>query len=112
MSRAAYQREWSKTPAGRLAEERKRVSRHYRRMKLMRQYGMTVADYERMRREQGWRCGICHKKTLKTLAVDHDHITGAVRGLLCLPCNRALGLLKDDLSIVESAANYLRERAG
>ena len=47
----------------------------------------------------------------KSLAIDHDHQTGKIRGLLCMHCNTALGLLKDDIGTFESAAAYLRKHA-
>lgn len=43
------------------------------------------------------------------LVVDHDHTTGKVRGLLCHNCNRALGLLQDNKSYLQSAINYLKK---
>jgi hypothetical protein len=42
------------------------------------------------------------------LAIDHDHVTGDIRGLLCHACNVALGLLNDDPELLEAAAGYLR----
>jgi hypothetical protein len=41
------------------------------------------------------------------IVVDHCHTTGAIRGLLCHNCNRALGLLKDDINVIKNAINYL-----
>lgn len=62
-----------------------------------REYGITVEDYDRMFEEQKGLCKLCgrnpHTKT--RLSVDHNHATGQVRGLLCVPCNRSLGLLED-----------------
>lgn len=54
-------------------------------------YGITLDEYERLFIEQNGLCAICKAEPIKyKLAVDHDHDTGAVRGLLCPPCNRAL----------------------
>jgi len=66
-------------------------------------YGITAEQYEEMNRLQGGRCLICgqaergtRRGIPKTLAVDHDHDTGEIRGLLCSKCNTAIGLLDDD----------------
>lgn len=75
-------------------------------------YGITQADYERKLAEQGGGCAICESKETRgkhSFSVDHCHKTGNVRGLLCNNCNRAIGLLSDDLSIVYSAAHYLEK---
>ncbi|WP_424923390.1 endonuclease VII domain-containing protein [Actinocrispum wychmicini] len=61
---------------------------------------------------QGGRCAICQRATGrgKRLAVDHNHATGEVRGLLCKPCNRdVLGHLRDDVSAFERAIVYLTD---
>lgn len=64
---------------------------------------------------QGGVCAICKgpetKPNAKYLAVDHDHATGAVRGLLCNNCNRAIGLLGDDAERLIAGADYLRGEA-
>jgi hypothetical protein len=77
-----------------------------------RQYGITVEDYNRMFEEQGGRCKICetHQSELsKALAVDHDHSTGRVRGLLCHRCNTALGLMNDDPRTIRKMIAYLSD---
>ena len=50
---------------------------------------------------------LCHKSPLRA-CVDHDHTTGEVRGVLCDKCNRLLGSAKDDISILQSAIDYLK----
>jgi hypothetical protein len=61
--------------------------------------------------EQNYRCAICgtDKPTGKwvVFAVDHCHVTGKVRGLLCNECNRGMGLLRDDATLLRKAADYL-----
>jgi hypothetical protein len=64
------------------------------------------AEYNRMFADQGGRCAICQAE-LPQLVVDHDHATGLVRGLLCANCNCGIGFLRDDISILHSAARYL-----
>jgi len=65
-----------------------------------------------MHRKQRGRCGICGKKLrskrYKAFAVDHDHKTGRIRGLLCAKCNTALGLLDDDIERLERAAKWIK----
>lgn len=82
---------------------------------LTRSYNITLDDYWCMLRAQNHTCAICggegfimnkDKHKLK-LVVDHCHTTGKVRGLLCHNCNRALGLLKDDVVIMNKAVEYL-----
>lgn len=83
---------------------------------LEKQYGVTRDMYEQMDKMQNNLCAICHQPetareslrgTLKRLCVDHDHVTGKVRGLLCGHCNRALGNFKDDIQVVKNAVAYL-----
>jgi hypothetical protein len=82
---------------------------------LMSDYGINLDQYRLMLTLQNNCCAICkvHKDTFtNALHVDHNHITGKVRGLLCLSCNRALGLLKDNKDLFLSAANYLEVTDG
>ena len=86
---------------------------HARRMKYKRMYGITIEDYDRMLEAQGYRCAICRTDepggSGARFAVDHNHDTGNVRGLLCNNCNRGLGHLQDSVLILEQAINYLNE---
>lgn len=74
------------------------------------QYGMTIATYDALLAGQNGVCAIC-KETCSTgnrLAVDHDHSTGRIRGLLCRRCNLFLGVLEDvDAGWPEVARHYL-----
>lgn len=83
--------------------------RHYtnenRRAKTLKRYSITVADYDIMLASQNGKCGICLSET--KLVVDHDHDTGAVRGLLCSECNLGLGKFKDDLDLLKMAVKYV-----
>ena len=76
----------------------------------MRQYGITIEEYEILVAEQNNGCAICNASTGsngKRLSVDHNHQTGEVRGLLCDDCNTALGKFKDDPSLLAKAITYL-----
>ena len=80
-----------------------------RRAHKFRRYGLSLADFERLCEAQGDRCAICRSPETDgwDLAVDHDHMTGKVRGLLCRRCNAGLGLLRDDEQLLRRAADYL-----
>jgi hypothetical protein len=74
-------------------------------------FGLTSQDYENLLKSQNNCCAICksHKDTFsKRLSVDHCHNTLKIRGLLCQSCNMALGLLKDSISNLDSAINYIK----
>lgn len=60
---------------------------------------------------QGGRCAICRREPEqgRRLAVDHDHATGEVRGLLCKACNTALGMFRDDVASLARAIGYLAD---
>lgn len=103
--------------------ERRRSLKSVKRRRdinYMANYGITVDDYDRMFIEQNGLCKICrqeetavHKKTnkLRLLSIDHCHTTGRVRGLLCGDCNRAIGIMKDDIKRLESAIKYLKDNS-
>jgi len=75
---------------------------------LKRIYGITLEEYNKVLEEQEGVCKICKcSDPVRRLAVDHDHATGKVRGLLCNNCNRGLGHLKDDPKILTEAIKYL-----
>lgn len=74
-------------------------------------YGLTSSDVDEMERRQGGGCAICGDPLSIDLNIDHCHTTGAVRGLLCGPCNRGLGCFLDDPGRVRSALGYLLEHA-
>lgn len=87
-----------------------------REYNLRNKYGMTIADYARMLQEQEGRCAICGSDSPRgryaNFAVDHDHETGQVRGLLCYPCNVGLGNYGDDPELLQRAIDYLVQHAG
>jgi hypothetical protein len=91
----------------------KRVKRKVRAAYLERKYGISFAGYQRLWRDQHGCCAVCKapldpdRMEAHSACLDHDHLTGAVRGLLCSVCNRALGLLQDDPAILHNAICYL-----
>lgn len=76
---------------------------------LMRKYGLSLEQYDRMLAVQGGGCGICSRPARddSSLHVDHDHATGAVRGLLCFSCNNALADFREDRKLLRNAIGYL-----
>lgn len=98
-------------------KERRRITA--RRVGQSRQrLGVSPEMYAAMLAAQQGLCAICKQPNSasnrldgepKALAVDHNHKTGEIRKLLCDPCNRALGLFQDSVSILERAVEYLKE---
>jgi hypothetical protein len=83
----------------------------FKNIDLKRTHGITIDDYNKMLKEQDHKCKICKKSnpsSKRTLAVDHDHKTGKIRGLLCYGCNRALHTL-DNSDLFEAAVDYLNK---
>lgn len=80
-----------------------------RRNELRRKYGITEKVYSQILEAQGGVCAICGNPSSpgKSLAVDHDHESGAIRGLLCFECNTGLGKFRDSLDLLETAHAYL-----
>ena len=87
----------------------KKLSVFWRR--LARFYGISREQYEVLLARQGGVCGICRKPPQEPLCVDHSHITGRVRGLLCRKCNTGLGSYDDDASLMAAGIAYLRKAA-
>ena len=80
------------------------------RGKRIRSYGITEAMFDQMMINQDGKCYICKSDNgAIALCIDHDHLTGKVRGLLCNKCNRGLGLFSDDVVLLKRAMNYLLE---
>lgn len=76
------------------------------------QFGLAKGEYTYLLTSQGGVCLICGDAgDGRNLAVDHDHDTGAVRGLLCQQCNTGLGLFKDNSARLIRASEYLQARA-
>lgn len=83
----------------------------------LKEYGLTIDDYNNLLKKQKYKCAICecdvsnklenHKP--RPLYVDHNHKNGNVRGLLCRNCNFVLGHAKDNIVILEKAIKYLKE---
>lgn len=80
--------------------------------RLKRKFGISIEQYDEMLKNQDGRCAICetHRSWFRqAFAVDHNHKTGKIRGLLCAACNTAIGKLKEDLEIIRRAMIYLQK---
>lgn len=124
-ARREYNRDYGK---GHYARNRERVLEKNKAWRLanaekirdrdLRSFGITATEYDAILARQGGVCAICgqpetrvvHGK-LTRLAVDHDHETGAVRGLLCYFCNTGIGLFREDASILAAAIKYIEGKA-
>ena len=83
---------------------------------LRREYGITLDEYNQKHREQAGRCAVCRKPEAVRvsatgkpyrLSVDHDHATGAVRGLLCRRCNTLVWALEDNHTTLDAVRGYI-----
>src|SRR3990167_9403318 len=81
--------------------------------RLKRTFGIGLAEYYEILKKQGNGCAICGtKKPSKgriMLSVDHDHVSGRIRGVLCSQCNAALGLFRDRILFLQRAIKYLED---
>lgn len=86
---------------------------------LHRLYGLSVVDWDTLYKKQHGVCAICQQpetkfnnksKGTQRLSVDHNHVTGKVRGLLCHRCNVVLGQVEDDCALVIHVLQYLEAR--
>jgi len=87
---------------------------HYRDKELRRTFGITLTQYRAKLAEQGGVCAVCGSDEVAerngkalALAVDHDHDTDELRGILCISCNTGIGKLRDDPKLLRRAAEYL-----
>lgn len=75
-------------------------------------FGVTFYRLFLLYKKQDGKCAICEKEIIfpsKQCNVDHDHVTGSIRGLLCLNCNTAIGLFSDNIQFLKNAIKYLGE---
>jgi len=87
---------------------------HYWRIRKL---GLTFSfeDAQRLRFKQGNQCAICERPETargRTLSLDHNHVTGKVRGFLCSNCNNGLGRFKDSSQLLQNAILYLEHTNG
>lgn len=122
----AYKKNWKAENAVSQAEYQKAYMADYQvkpdvqyktwERNLRRNYRMTPDDFNKLWKAQDGKCAICQVdmqprgRKSDAAAVDHNHATGEVRGLLCRSCNHGIGNLKDNPEVLMAAAEYLIER--
>lgn len=90
-------------------ERKRRQRRSAHNSHLKKSYGITIEDYDKILEAQGGTCAICDGGTTKRhFAVDHNHKTGQIRGLLCARCNMGLAKFMDKIINVQRALAHLR----
>jgi len=88
----------------------KKTSRGYQRWRrIEKEYGLTKGLFEELKERQVNCCAICARLFTddSKIHIDHCHKTNKVRGLLCGPCNQALGLFQETTAILKKAQDYL-----
>lgn len=93
----------------------RQLSPHIEKGRALREsFGISLEQYQEMHNEQDGKCKICGQPEtqkrngkVRALAVDHNHKTGKIRGLLCSDCNTGIGKLKEDVEILQNAIRYL-----
>jgi hypothetical protein len=81
-----------------------RCNKCYYRRKTAHRYGISQDEYERI---LSFGCAICG--STERMNLDHDHLTGAIRGALCNNCNRGIGMFNDRPDLMRNAASYLEQ---
>lgn len=94
-----YEQEYNRRPGRR---ERKLESG--KRSAVKAKYGLTLEKYAELLRDP---CGICGGPSG---TLDHNHVTGRVRGALCDNCNKGMGCLRDDVALLKAAIRWLETR--
>jgi hypothetical protein len=102
---------------GRLEKRRQynaKTKHHAQEYQLKKKFGIDANQYDKLLLSQNGKCAICETPKCRynrRFAVDHDHNTGQIRGLLCGQCNTAIGLLQSDSNpaVIEKAVTYLRK---
>lgn len=107
-----------KTEKAKQSRDKRRATKKYKQARrkywLKAKYNISPDVYKQLLEKQNGKCAICNQKEtvsnqfcIMQLAVDHDHKTGKIRGLLCKNCNQAIGLLNERIDYLENAKQYL-----
>ena len=109
--------EWYLSNKNTEAFKNKRTVELSRKTRIKNRYNLSIEKFDEMIKKQNNKCAICNQPEFKirygkiqSLAIDHDHLTGKIRGLLCNNCNRAIGLMHDSIETLKNAVAYLEQR--
>lgn len=108
-------REYGRESIRRQREKSPERYRAYTRKSKLKQFcekvGITLEDFHRFNQQQNGRCRLCGEPPISgfRLLVDHSHITGKFRGLLCTGCNTGLGMFRDNPNLLRKAAEYVEK---
>lgn len=89
------------------AKHRDKVRATTRRIRIRREYGLSVEEYDRIMARGCAICGEPYKPGPGGTALDHDHVTGQIRAALCRRCNQGIGMFRDNPIRLRHAAEYL-----
>ena len=96
------------TIVGTRARNKQMTKEQRRNATLKKKYGISLADYNKMMVDQAWTCLTCPADLrVEKPHLDHDHVSGVVRGILCGGCNISLGLVKDNPRTLINLSNYV-----
>lgn len=106
----AAQRKYNQSAKGKAARRRWSLANKAKHAASTRRwrYGIAPAEYDALLARQDGKCAICRETPNgEALSVDHNHHTGAVRGLLCRQCNAGIGLFNEDPNLIRQAIAYV-----
>jgi len=89
--------------------ERRRENGYRRAYHVKKKYGLTMEQVDAIILLQSGTCAICPTSVTRNSHIDHDHISGKVRGVLCGRCNPAIGKMQDDPARLRRAADYIEK---
>jgi hypothetical protein len=106
-------KEWKDKNPDKIKEIRDKFKQRYpdySRISTLKRHGLTLEEFGLMLSQNNNSCWICNTsfKTIPEAKIDHCHTTGKVRGLLCSNCNTALGLIKDNATVLNNMIHYLK----
>jgi len=104
--RKCYLRQYTKNNKNKIKKYKCRAKEYQRNINLKKRYNITEETFQKLVEEQKSCCAICTEK-IENLFIDHCHKTGKIRSLLCHKCNTAIGLLNEDINIMQNAIDYI-----